>query len=418
MPQEFVSLTTPYNSLSPPESNAVKISKCIVVLLIISDTLSSYFDEDIVVAAKLLEPEKKKWIHEIEKESNGCHDSTVRVFPLSKLNEKPRTVRIRYYAATMVLRWLSAYVAPYQSMAREKHTILVRYPQKYEYILSEKKGEKQNVGVITLNRPKALNALCNGLMTEVADALARFDDDASVGALVITGSEKAFAAGADIKEMIDNTYAKTAGGNFLGQWGKVSQCRKPVIAAVNGYALGGGCELAMMCDIIYAGDKARFGQPEIAIGTIPGAGGTQRLTRVVGKSKAMEMCLTGNMITAQEAEQRGLVSKVFPADQVVNEAIQLGEKIASHSQLIVSLCKDAVNTAYETTLKEGLHFEKSIFYGTFATYISPPLRQIYPENFMVMIQQLNESDRKMSDQLNLRSLTDPFHIELTNEREQ
>nr|CAD7423364.1 unnamed protein product [Timema monikensis] len=240
--------------------------------------------------------------------------------------------------------------------------------QKYEYILSEKKGEKQNVGVITLNRPKALNALCNGLMTEVADALARFDDDASVGALVITGSEKAFAAGADIKEMIDNTYAKTAGGNFLGQWGKVSQCRKPVIAAVNGYALGGGCELAMMCDIIYAGDKARFGQPEIAIGTIPGAGGTQRLTRVVGKSKAMEMCLTGNMITAQEAEQRGLVSKVFPADQVVNEAIQLGEKIASHSQLIVSLCKDAVNTAYETTLKEGLHFEKSIFYGTFATH--------------------------------------------------
>nr|CAD7586101.1 unnamed protein product [Timema genevievae] len=202
-------------------------------------------------------------------------------------------------------------------------------PQKYEYILSEKKGEKQNVGVITLNRPKALNALCNGLMTEVADALARFDDDASVGALVITGSEKAFAAGADIKEMIDNTYAKTAGGNFLGQWGKVSQCRKPVIAAVNGYAVR---------------DKARFGQPEIAIGTIPGAGGTQRLTRVVGKSKAMEMCLTGNMITAQEAEQRGLVSKVFPADQVVNEAIQLGEKIASHSQLIVSLCKDAVNT--------------------------------------------------------------------------
>nr|CAD7441786.1 unnamed protein product [Timema bartmani] len=244
-------------------------------------------------------------------------------------------------------------------------------PQKYEYILSEKKGEKQNVGVITLNRPKALNALCNGLMTEVADALARFDDDASVGALVITGSEKAFAAGADIKEMIDNTYAKTAGGNFLGQWGKVSQCRKPVIAAVNGYALGGGCELAMMCDIIYAGDKARFGQPEIAIGTIPGAGGTQRLTRVVGKSKAMEMCLTGNMITAQEAEQRGLVSKVFPADQVVNEAIQLGEKIASHSQLIVSLCKDAVNTAYETTLKEGLHFEKSIFYGTFATECWP-----------------------------------------------
>ncbi|XP_063230609.1 enoyl-CoA hydratase, mitochondrial isoform X4 [Bacillus rossius redtenbacheri] len=237
----------------------------------------------------------------------------------------------------------------------------------YEYILVEKKGEKQNVALITLNRPKALNALCDGLMKEVGDAVSRFEEDKSVGALVITGSEKAFAAGADIKEMQDHTFSVTASGNFLGHWSRVSQCKKPVIAAVNGYALGGGCELAMMCDVIYAGSKARFGQPEILIGTIPGAGGTQRLTRAVGKSLAMEMCLTGDQITAETAERRGLVSKVFPADQVVSEAVRLGEKIASLSQLIVSLCKDSVNTAYETSLQEGLKYEKRTFHGTFAT---------------------------------------------------
>ncbi|XP_068084406.1 probable enoyl-CoA hydratase, mitochondrial [Anabrus simplex] len=237
----------------------------------------------------------------------------------------------------------------------------------YEYILSEKVGEKKNVGLITLNRPKALNALCDGLMSEVGDAINKFELDESVGAIVITGSEKAFAAGADIKEMQNNTYAMIARGGLLKNWGRVAQCKKPVIAAVNGYALGGGCELSMMCDIIYAGEKAKFGQPEIAIGTIPGAGGTQRLTRVVGKSKAMEMCLTGNQVTAQEAEKMGLVSKIFPPDQLVQEAIKLGEKISSHSQLIVALCKEAVNTAYETTLQEGLHFEKKIFDATFAT---------------------------------------------------
>nr|QBH73209.1 putative cyclohex-1-ene-1-carboxyl-CoA hydratase [Eurycantha calcarata] len=238
---------------------------------------------------------------------------------------------------------------------------------KYEYILTEKKGEKQNVAVITLNRPKALNALCDGLMQDVGDAVSRFENDETVGALVITGSEKAFAAGADIKEMQDHTFAIAAGGNFLGQWNLISKCKKPIIAAVNGYALGGGCELAMMCDIIYAGDKAKFGQPEILIGTIPGAGGTQRLTRAVGKSLAMEMCLTGNQITADIAEKRGLVSKVLPPDQVVPEAIKLGEKIASLSQLTVSLCKDSVNTAYETTLQEGLKYEKRTFHGTFST---------------------------------------------------
>ena len=231
----------------------------------------------------------------------------------------------------------------------------------------EKTGTKKNVALITLNRPKALNALCKGLMTEVAQALDIYEADKTIGAVIITGSEKAFAAGADIKEMQNNTYAQCILDNFLNDWTRVAKAQKPVIAAVNGYALGGGCELAMMCDIIYAGDKAKFGQPEIAIGTIPGAGGSQRLTRVVGKSKAMEMCLTGNMIDAVEAEKMGLVSKVVPADQLVAEAVKLAEKISSHSPLIVQLCKEAVNTAYETTLAEGLKFERRHFHATFST---------------------------------------------------
>lgn len=237
----------------------------------------------------------------------------------------------------------------------------------YEFIKVDKAGANKNVAVITLNRPKALNALCNGLMTEVGTVIADLEKDNSVGAIVITGNEKAFAAGADIKEMQCNTFSGNIRNDFLAHWTRVAECKKPVIAAVNGYALGGGCELAMMCDIIYAGEKAKFGQPEIALGTIPGAGGSQRLTRVVGKSKAMEMCLTGNQITAVEAEKMGLVSKVFPADKLVEEAVKLGEKISSHSQLIVSICKEAVNKAYETTLREGLHFEKRMFHATFAT---------------------------------------------------
>lgn len=228
-------------------------------------------------------------------------------------------------------------------------------------------GDKKNVGLITLNRPKALNALCKQLMSELSQALTEFEADKSVGAIVITGSEKAFAAGADIKEMQGNTYSDCIIGNFLADWTKVANTRKPTIAAVNGYALGGGCELAMMCDIIYAGDKAKFGQPEIAIGTIPGAGGSQRMTRVIGKSKAMEMCLTGNMMGAEEAERSGLVSKVFPSEQLVNEAVKLGEKISSHSPLTVALCKEAVNVAYETTLQEGLRFERRTFHATFST---------------------------------------------------
>ncbi|XP_073975613.1 enoyl-CoA hydratase, short chain 1 [Rhodnius prolixus] len=237
----------------------------------------------------------------------------------------------------------------------------------YQHIKTEKKGAKQNVALITLNRPKALNALCDALMTELGEAVSTFERDLNIGAIVITGSEKAFAAGADIKEMLNQTYSNNVKYSLLEHWSNVAKCKKPIIAAVNGYALGGGCELAMMCDIIYAGEKARFGQPEIIIGTIPGAGGTQRIARSCGKSKAMEICLTGDQFTAQEAEKMGLVSKVFPTDKLVEEAVKLGEKIASHSPLMIQLCKESVNVAFETSLQEGLRFEKRAFYGTFAT---------------------------------------------------
>lgn len=237
----------------------------------------------------------------------------------------------------------------------------------FEYILVEKRGDKNNVGFIQLNRPKALNALCDGLMKEVGRALDAFEADPDVGAVVITGSDRAFAAGADIKEMQNRTFQECYGGNFLAHWNRVSTVRKPVIAAVNGFALGGGCELAMMCDIIYAGEKAQFGQPEILLGTIPGAGGTQRLTRAVGKSLAMEMVLTGDRINAQEAKQSGLVSKIYPVDQLVSEAVKCGEKIAANSKLVSAMAKEAVNAAFELTLAEGTRFEKRLFHATFAT---------------------------------------------------
>ncbi|XP_015233105.1 PREDICTED: enoyl-CoA hydratase, mitochondrial [Cyprinodon variegatus] len=237
----------------------------------------------------------------------------------------------------------------------------------YEYILVEKRGVQNNVGFIQLNRPKALNALCDGLMREVGKALDAFEDDPHIGAVVITGSERAFAAGADIKEMQNRTFQECYGGNFLAHWNRVSTVRKPVIAAVNGFALGGGCELAMMCDIIYAGENAQFGQPEILLGTIPGAGGTQRLTRAVGKSLAMEMVLTGDRINAQEAKQSGLVSKVYPVDQLVSQAVQCGEKIAINSKLVSAMAKEAVNAAFELTLAEGNRLEKRLFHATFAT---------------------------------------------------
>lgn len=237
----------------------------------------------------------------------------------------------------------------------------------YEHILVERRGEGNGVGLVILNRPKALNALCDGLMKEVQAAMLQMESDPSVAAIVLTGSEKAFAAGADIKEMQNKTFVDCYFHSFLEGWDGITKIKKPVIAAVNGYALGGGCEMAMMCDIILAGEKARFGQPEIALGTIPGAGGTQRLTRAIGKSRAMQMCLTGDPINAQQASAWGLVSAVYPPDQLVAEAVKLGERIAQHSKLTVAICKESVNNAQELSLHEGLHFEKKLFYATFAT---------------------------------------------------
>jgi len=234
----------------------------------------------------------------------------------------------------------------------------------YENIIVETRGR---VGLITLDRPKAMNALNAALVADIAAALDEFEADPGIGAMVITGSEKAFAAGADIKEMKDKTYADVYNENFISAgWERVTQCRKPVIAAVAGYALGGGCELAMMCDFILAAETAKFGQPEITIGTIPGAGGTQRLTRSVGKSKAMEMCLTGRMMGAEEAERSGLVSRIVPGDDLIEEAVKTAEAIARLSRPVVMMAKEAVNRALETTLAEGIRFERRMFHATFA----------------------------------------------------
>jgi enoyl-CoA hydratase len=235
----------------------------------------------------------------------------------------------------------------------------------YEMILAETRGR---VGLVTLNRPKALNALCDQLMTELGQAMAAFDADPAIGAIVLTGSEKAFAAGADIKEMKVRTYPDVYKEDFIGKrWEAVLTIQKPVIAAVAGFALGGGCELAMMCDMIIAADTAKFGQPEINLGIIPGAGGSQRLTRVVGKSKAMDMILTGRMMDAAEAERSNLVCRVVPAADLVAEALKMGEKIASLSAPSVAMAKEAVNVAYETTLREGVRFERRLFYSLFST---------------------------------------------------
>jgi enoyl-CoA hydratase len=235
----------------------------------------------------------------------------------------------------------------------------------YEMIQSEKRGP---VGLITLNRPKALNALCAQLIEELGRALDDMEADEDIGAVVLTGSEKAFAAGADIKEMQPKTYMDCYLHDFISKgWERVSTCRKPIIAAVSGYALGGGCEVAMMCDFIIASDTAKFGQPEITIGTIPGSGGTQRLTRFVGKSKAMEMCLTGRLMNAEEAERAGLVSRIVPTDELVDDAIKTATKIAELSRPVVMMAKEAVNKAYETTMAEGIKFERRVFHSTFAT---------------------------------------------------
>ncbi len=235
----------------------------------------------------------------------------------------------------------------------------------YEHILVETHGP---VGLITLNRPQALNALCTPLIRELGQALDAMEADDDIGAIVLTGSEKAFAAGADIKEMQPKTYMDCYLGGFITDgWERVAECRKPIIAAVAGYALGGGCELAMMCDFIIAADTANFGQPEINLGVIPGAGGTQRLTRFVGKSKAMEMCLTGRMMDAAEAERSGLVSRVVTAGELIEDALKTATKIAKLSRPSVFMAKESVNRAYESTLAEGIRFERRLFHSLFAT---------------------------------------------------
>src|SRR3954468_14704351 len=235
----------------------------------------------------------------------------------------------------------------------------------YENILVETQGR---VGLIRLNRPAALNALCDALVKELGEQLLAFDADPGIGAIVITGSDRAFAAGADIKEMRDRTNPQAMLEDFIGAgWESVLRVKKPVIAAVAGFALGGGCELAMMCDMIFAADTAKFGQPEINLGVIPGAGGTQRLTKAVGKSKAMDMILTARMMDAAEAERANLVSRVFPADQLLPEVMKVAAKIADLSPVAVQIAKAAVNRAFETTLAEGVRYERATFLSLFGT---------------------------------------------------
>ncbi|MBR0552513.1 enoyl-CoA hydratase [Stakelama marina] len=234
----------------------------------------------------------------------------------------------------------------------------------YETILVEKRGR---VTLVTLNRPKALNALNSQILADLLAAMADFDADDSQGCAVLTGSEKAFAAGADIKEMQGQGFAEMYASNFFAGWEDFTRTRKPVIAAVAGYALGGGCEVAMMCDFILAADTAKFGQPEIKLGVSPGMGGSQRLTRAVGKAKAMEMCLTGRMMDAEEAERAGLVSRIIPATDLVEEAVKVATAIAEMPPLAVKANKEMVNAAYETTLQQGVQFERRLFHGLFGT---------------------------------------------------
>ncbi len=235
----------------------------------------------------------------------------------------------------------------------------------YENILTETRGR---VGIVTLNRPRQLNALSDALMDELGHALRAFDDDDSIGAIIITGSERAFAAGADVSAMADRSYIDVYKSQFITRnWETIRVVRKPVIAAVGGVALGGGCELAMMCDIVIAADTAKFGQPEIKLGVIPGAGGTQRLPRAVGKAKAMDLILTGRMMDAQEAERAGLVSRVVAADKLLDEALAAASAICDYSMPAVTMAKEAVNRAYESALADGVLYERRLFYSLFAT---------------------------------------------------
>lgn len=235
----------------------------------------------------------------------------------------------------------------------------------YENILVETRGR---VGLITLNRPQALNALNDATMREVVDAATGFDRSAEVGAIVLTGSQKAFAAGADIKEMSSQTYDSMYEADWFAHWDNLTRLRTPIVAAVNGYALGGGCELAMMCDLLIAGESAQFGQPEINLGVIPGMGGSQRLTRAVGKAKAMDMCLTGRMMDAAEAERSGLVSRLVADDAVLDTALEAAATIAEKSKFTARVAKEAVNAAFETTLEQGILFERRTFHALFATH--------------------------------------------------
>jgi enoyl-CoA hydratase len=233
----------------------------------------------------------------------------------------------------------------------------------YENIISE---TRDAVGIITLHRPKALNALNAQLIDELNYALSDFEEDAAIGCVIIAGSDKAFAAGADIREMKDMSFTDVYLGNFLSTWDKISKFRKPMIAAVSGYCLGGGCELALMCDFIIAADTAKFGLPEITLGIIPGSGGTQRLARSIGKAKAMEMILTGRLMEAAEAESCGLVSRIVAPEQLLDEAVATAAKIATFSQPVVMMAKESVNRAFETNLAEGLSFERRIMHSMFA----------------------------------------------------
>ena len=234
----------------------------------------------------------------------------------------------------------------------------------YQNIIVETRGK---IGIIRLNRPQALNALNAALIGELTAAVQAFEADAGIACLIVTGSEKAFAAGADIKEMADKSYMDAFMGDFAAGWDALARVRKPVVAAVAGFALGGGCELAMMCDLIIAADTAKFGQPEIKLGVIPGIGGTQRLTRAVGKAKAMDLCLTGRMMDAAEAERSGLVARVVPAASLMDEAFKVAETIASMSLPVLMIAKESVNRAFETTLAEGMRFERRVFHSLFAT---------------------------------------------------
>lgn len=238
------------------------------------------------------------------------------------------------------------------------------HPQAYEFILFEKVGR---VGVITLNRPDTLNALCEGMIQELGCALARCEKDPEIHCVILTGSDKAFAAGADIQEMQTKTYMEAYKGDFITKgWEKVASLRKPIIASVSGYALGGGCEIAMMCDLIIASHTAKFGQPEITLGTMPGAGATQRLARSIGKAKAMDLCLTGRLIDAEEGERIGLVSRVVPVEQLKAETLNVAHKIASYSLPVLMMIKESIGRAFETPLSEGLKFERRLFHSTFA----------------------------------------------------